>query len=217
MQVGTVKSLWRYPVKSILGEELAEARVGEIGVAGDRARVIVDADTGRYATADKVRKWPSLFSLRAEGEGGAIRVTLPDGRTVSADDDGAVSEAVGRPVRVSALAAPYHAEAPIHLVASSTLDRLDVDARRFRPNVVVETDADENDWVGRTLALGDEVLVAVDGRCVRCVMTTLAQDELPRDPSVLQRVVRDNDRTVGVLGAVARGGTLRRGDPVRLA
>jgi hypothetical protein len=217
MRIGTVKSAWRYPVKSILGEELEVVRMDESGIAGDRARVIVDAEAGRFATADLVRRWPNLFALRAEGEGEGVRVTLPDGRTVAADDAATLSKILGRPVRVSALGAPYQAEAPVHLVATSTLERLDVDPRRFRPNLVVDTDADESAWVGRTLELGDGVRLAVDGRCVRCVMTTLAQDELARDPSVLRRIVRENDRAVGVYAVVERDGMVRRGDPVRLA
>jgi uncharacterized protein YcbX len=204
-------------VKSLLGEELDVVRVDEHGVAGDRARVLVDAETGRYATADEVRAWPNMFELRAEGEGDALRISLPDGRVVTPEDAAELSAVLGRPVRAAAHAAPYHAEAPMHLVATSTLDRYGFDARRFRPNVVIETGADENDWVGRTLELGGEVRVEVDARCVRCVMTTLAQDELPRDPSVLDTVVRENDRTVGVLGVVVQGGTVRAGDPVRLA
>jgi uncharacterized protein YcbX len=217
MDVGTVRALWLYPVKSLRGEQLQLARVDANGVAGDRARVLVDAATGRYATADRVRAWANLFELRAEGEGDGLRITLPDGSVVGSDDEPALSGVLGRPVRVAAHAAPYHAEAPMHLVATSTLDRYGFDARRFRPNVVIETDADENGWVGRTLALGDEVRIEVDGRCVRCVMTTLAQDELPRDKSVLDTVVRENDRRVGVLGVVVRGGTVCPGDRVRLA
>jgi hypothetical protein len=74
----------------------------------------------------------------------------------------------------------------------------------------------ENDWVGHTLAIGSAVRLNVTGPCGRCVMTTLAQGDLPRDPGILRTAARHNQVNVGVYAAVARGGMIRRGDPVRL-
>jgi len=114
-------------------------------------------------------------------------------------------------------------------VTTASLNRLhdldpsgDFDVRRFRPNIVVESAADqfgfvENAWVGRTLALGGEVRLRVLFPCPRCVMATLAQDDLVKDPGIL-RAAQLNRVEVGKFGAmgcvgvyaeVLRGGALR--------
>src|SRR5262249_25651578 len=109
-----------------------------------------------------------------------------------------------------------------------TLDRLHAlypegrfEAPRFRPNIVVAADADEqgfveNGWIGRTLAIGDDVRLRIIGPCGRCVMTTLAQGDLPKDPGILRTAAQSNEANVGVYADVERGGTVCRGDDVRL-
>jgi len=94
------------------------------------------------------------------------------------------------------------------------------EARRFRPNIVLEPSSSEkgfveDQWVGRTLVIGDEVRIDITGPCPRCVMTTLPQGDLPKDPGILRTVAQHNQVNVGVYGVVLQGGTIRRGDPVR--
>ncbi|MGI8912436.1 MAG: MOSC domain-containing protein [Chloroflexota bacterium] len=72
-------------------------------------------------------------------------------------------------------------------------------------------------WIGRTLAIGEAVRLHVTGACPRCVMTTLAQSDLPRDPKSLRTAAQQNRANVGVDAAVVRGGEVRRGDLLRLA
>ena len=74
----------------------------------------------------------------------------------------------------------------------------------------------ENAWIGRTLRVGDEVRLSITKACSRCVMTTLPQRDLPRDLDILRTAVNYSDAKVGVYATVARGGTVRRGDPVRV-
>ena len=88
----------------------------------------------------------------------------------------------------------------------------------------------ENGWIGKTLALGDSVRLRVTDPCPRCVMTTLAQEELPADAGILRTAARHNPvvggegrgpdgaypASVGVYASVVAGGTVRRGDTVRL-
>ena len=119
--------------------------------------------------------------------------------------------------------------AVVHLMTTATLDRLvelyprgRFEVRRFRPNIVVlpasgERGFIENSWVGHTLAIGDEVRLNITGPCGRCVMTTLAQGDLPKDPGILRTAAQHNHVQVGVYAAVVRGGTIRRGDSVRRA
>ncbi|MGH2374430.1 MAG: MOSC domain-containing protein [Candidatus Methylomirabilaceae bacterium] len=118
--------------------------------------------------------------------------------------------------------------AVIHVLTTATIDRLRelypqgrFEVRRFRPNIVVEPASGakgfvENDWIGHTLALGDEVRLSITGPCPRCVMTTLPQGDLPRDPGILRTAAQHNQVNVGVYANVVRGGTIRRGDPVKL-
>ena len=66
------------------------------------------------------------------------------------------------------------------------------------------------------LAIGDEVRLNITGPCGRCVMTTLAQGELPKDSGILRTAVQNNRGNVGLYAAVVRGGTIRRGDRLTL-
>src|SRR5947209_6972132 len=104
--VGSVVALWRYPVKSMQGEELNAAEVTPRGLLGDRAFALVDPADGKVASAKNPRKWPDLFAFRAayaEAPRGEplpqVRITLPDGRTVSGGQpnrDEILSAAAGR-------------------------------------------------------------------------------------------------------------------------
>jgi hypothetical protein len=119
--------------------------------------------------------------------------------------------------------------AVVHLLTTATIDRLRAlypegrfEVRRFRPNIVVSTGPAkqgfvENDWIDRTIAIGDEVRLRITGPCPRCVMTTLAQGDLPKDPGILRAAAQHNQANVGVYADVVAGGTIRRGDPVTLA
>jgi uncharacterized protein YcbX len=116
----------------------------------------------------------------------------------------------------------------IHVLTTATLERLRelytagrFEVRRFRPNIVVETEAGvkdfvENAWIGRTLAIGDTVRLSVTKPCSRCVMTTLPQADLPRDNGILRAVAQHNQAHVGAYASVIHGGAIRRGDTIRL-
>src|SRR5437763_1194038 len=109
--LGSIVALWRYPVKSMLGEELNAAEITERGLLGDRAYALVDQSDGKVASAKNPRKWPQLFDCRAalidSPRTGApvppVRITLPDGRTVpsgQADLHALLSEVLHREVRL---------------------------------------------------------------------------------------------------------------------
>ena len=72
----------------------------------------------------------------------------------------------------------------------------------------------ESNWIGRTVALGD-VRMRIDGPCPRCIMTTLAQGGLPKDPAVLRTAVQQNQGNIGVYATVVRGGRVRQGDEMQ--
>ncbi len=132
--------------------------------------------------------------------------------------------------------------AVVHILTTNTLERLRelypqgrFETRRFRPNMVVQADGEqkafvENHWVGKTLRLGDQVVLQVTDPCARCVMTTLSQGDLPADTGILRTAAQHNKviggeasgpegvypAVVGVYARVLSGGILRRGDGVRL-
>ncbi len=118
--------------------------------------------------------------------------------------------------------------AVVHLLTTSTIDRLRelypegrFEARRFRPNIVIESVSEEKDfienlWIGKKIAIGEEIVLRVTGPCMRCVMTTLAQGDLPKDLGILRTIASYNQVNAGVYASVHRGGTIRRADLVRL-
>jgi hypothetical protein len=281
-ELGSVFSLWRYPVKSMMGEELATAGVKEYGVVGDRAYALVAESDGKIASAKNPGKWPTLFAFHAaflqptddEAAIPPIRITLPDGKTVNSqqqDVNQTLSKALGKNVfltvteggRISGVQSPMPAgwaakaeeywpdidgrdhrdtvtdfklpvgtffdSAIVHIVTTATLDRLRelyphgrFEAPRFRPNIVVSLAGGrkgfvEQAWMDRELQIGDQVRLRVTGPCARCVMTTLAQGDLPKDPGILRTAVQHNHGHVGVYAAVLQGGTIKHGDRLRLS
>ncbi len=118
--------------------------------------------------------------------------------------------------------------AVVHLLTTATINHLRAlypqgrfEVRRFRPNIVVSTGSDdvgfvENDWIGRTVAIGGNVRLAITEPCPRCVMIILPQGDLPKDSGILRAAAQHNAVNVGVYASVASGGTIRRGDPVTL-
>jgi uncharacterized protein YcbX len=117
----------------------------------------------------------------------------------------------------------------VHLPTTSTIDRLRelypqgrIEARRFCPNIVVSTSREdagfvENDWISRTVLIGDTVRLAITEPCPRCVMITLPQADLSKDSGILRTAAQHNAVNVGVYASVVNGGTIRRGDAVMLA
>src|SRR2546421_5552563 len=110
---GSVVALWRYPVKSMLGEELNASAVTTRGLLGDRAYALVDRSDGKVASAKNPRKWPQLFDFRAAFveplRPGAplapVRITLPDGTmftSTQTDLNQMLSQALNREVTFDA-------------------------------------------------------------------------------------------------------------------
>ena len=106
--LGTVAVLCRYPVKSMLGEEVAACDVTRRGLAGDRVLALVHRDSGKVASAKNPRTWRALLKLAA-ASGPAVKVTFPDGTAMTSTDPGieaALSQFLGQPVTLAAAPAP---------------------------------------------------------------------------------------------------------------
>lgn len=272
-QVGVVRELWRYPVKSMLGEKLDQLTVGERGAEGDRAWALRDVASDHILTA---KKWPRLLEFRsryvASPGGGEVFIQIPGGEAVRAGDPGAseaVAAALGadarleratpgvksragidprtvfgdvpveevRPEFTSAtltdsfrlVPGTFFDSAMIHVLASGTLQHLRtlnpagtvIDPRRFRPNIYVETEPGpggfvEDAWCDGTLVVGDALRIVGMQPALRCVMTTHAQEDLPRDLHILRTVARHHQTNAGVFASIGSPGTVRYGDPVFL-
>jgi uncharacterized protein YcbX len=225
--VGYVAALWRYPVKSMLGEELDVVEIESRGVVGDRSWAVRTPE-GKFGSGKTTRRFErvdGLFDYRASYAGETPCIRLPSGVVVRGDEpdvDTALSTAAGRPLVLAREADVSHFDsAPVHVMTTSSLRWLGTclgdraaDARRFRPNIVLETEGDdrlEDGWLDRTLSIG-EVELRVVARTKRCVMTTLPQEELASDPEVLKTLARENDACLGVYAEVLRPGIVRIGD-----
>ena len=269
--VGRVAELWRYPVKSMLGERRNQLSITTRGALGDRAWALREIATGRIASA---KRFPQLLALGARYEveptfaaTGRIQISLPDGRTICPDDRDAsviISDFLGHSVRlenqpatdektgidratvfgdvpVSTMKPDWTPESmpdyfqlmkdtffeigAVYLLASGSVDHLSklqggtaqIDQRRFRPNIYIESEAEgggfvEDSWLGGTLNIGEAVRLDDFQPTVWCVTSTLAQQDLPRDLSVLRTTAQHHHGCLGVYANVARPGLLQVGD-----
>ena len=208
-----VSELWRYPVKSMAGERLAQAELGPLGIAGDRELVVVDG-AGRIVTA---RTRPKLLRMRAARHpDGAVWVDGQDWR--EADVTRRLRAAAGPGAR---LIQPPGAERfdvlPLLVTTDGAIAALGVDHRRLRPNLVLGgvTGLAERDWEGRFVAIGDAVVGLADLRA-RCVMTTWDPESGEQDLGVLQRIRREFGGTFALNAWVARPGRVAVGDRAML-
>lgn len=227
-----VARVWRYPVKSMLGQAAAHIAVTPAGVAGDRRYAIRDArgGLGSGKSAGRLHRINGLLRFRARYEGERAIVTFPDGSEMDADDPeiGAMlSDALGQSVSLEREDDGSHVDAaPLHLLTTASLDWLArtlpdarTDERRFRPNVVIEADGDEpveQEWVGRRVRIGDDVTLRITEPTERCGMVALEQDDLPRDPRVLRHITHNAGLMFGVYAEVLSPGRIEPGDAVIL-
>ncbi|WP_448623759.1 MOSC N-terminal beta barrel domain-containing protein [Geodermatophilus sp. URMC 64] len=158
--VGTVDQVSVYPVKSLGGRTVGEARVEPGGLVGDRAWSVVDVETGERVT---VKAAPALAQVVATGDDEADTITL--------------TEVLGRPVRLQRTEAPQVDAAAVHLVSRAAIDRAaggdvpegcSADDPRANLLLALDGDADERDWVGRGLRIG-EVELAVTRTPKHCL------------------------------------------------
>jgi uncharacterized protein len=229
-----VLEVWRYPVKSLLGERLDRAELGRGGVLADRGWALFDVGTGSGLSARRVPEL--LFATGRLRPDGGVEVVLPDG-TVTAED-GVLSAWAGRPVALrradggegtvpgagrpegadtdrwdpfAAADGTFHdnADAPVTLVSTGTLGRWD--RRRFRANVVL-AGAGEDELVGSRVRLGSTELDVVR-RVPRCVLVTRPQaGGIGRDTTVLKTVHRERGGDLAVGALVTHPGALAVGD-----
>jgi len=226
----TIREIWRYPVKSLGGERLESAHVDELGIAGDRAWGIFDPETAMVLTA---RREPALLFLSARIEDGHPVITCDEGSVLNSDD--ALSHWIGRPVQLkSAETGAGTFENPMDVdnesdwvtwqstgntfhdggskISFVSRDSLgEWDARRFRINLILDGSGEEQ--LGGDVAVGSAVL-SVRKPIERCIMVSRGQPGLPKDLTVLQRVIAERDNKIGMGAVITTPGTITVGDTI---
>jgi uncharacterized protein len=221
LTLGVVAELWRYPVKSFLGERLDEVELDARGVVGDRAFAVRDAN-GKFGSGKTTRRFRllrGLFDFAAATCDGDVEVRAPDGSVFRVGDPALaalLSDRYSEPLAVLPEETVPHFDAgAVHLLTTSSLELMGDagDTRRYRPNIVVETNASEDEWIGSTIAVGSSTL-RVSATVERCAMVGFAQQELPADPRILRFLVETRNTMLGVYADVVEPATIRVGDPV---
>jgi len=258
--VGTVESLWRYPVKSMRGEELDELFAGYAGVYGDRLFGFTSSVnnkgfpffTGRdqrqmiryrarFRNPEKAKgpvNWreaqqlsPNLNPISADASELMLDVETPGGKTFAIDDPALIEslrEGIDEKHRLRLLRSDRAMTdcRPLSIFAVQTAKKLGdetdvaVDKRRFRANLYLDLKSAEgfaeDQFVGKTLRIGSQVIVSVLQRDARCMMITLDPDTAEKSPAILKAVAQAHEGMAGVYGAVLVEGTIRKGDRVEL-
>lgn len=237
-----VAEVWRYPVKSLQGERVARARLGEQGIDGDRRFALFDLATGYGLTA---RRLPELlFGSAAALDDGTVRITLPDGSVAADDSD--LSDWLGRAVTLRSTSeavdrqyesaddfereqdgwhpfdgssGAFH-DSPTTIVSLLSEETIGAwPARRFRANLLL-TGGGEDDLVGHRVAVGDAEL-SVGKQLGRCVMVTRPQPAesgngtITRDLDVLRTIHRERGGKLAIGATVTVTGTIAVGDELR--
>ena len=206
-------AIWRYPIKSAAGQQLDSARLGAMGVPGDRSAYVVD---GVGATVSGRTK-PRL--LRLQGSLAPDGTPLLDGHDWDAPESAQlVRDAVAPGARlVRAESFERFDILPLLVVSDGALREAGLDVRRLRPNLVIGgvEGLTERDWQGRALRVGDAVVQLANLR-ERCIVTTYDPDTGAQDVGVLVDIRRRFDGVLGLNAWVARPGRVKVGDRVGL-
>ena len=283
MDLGKVDSIFRYPVKSMMGEKIEETCVTSNGVLGDRVWAVRDEVRGGIRGAKKI---PQLMRLSAaciaeptEYGSDPAAVTLADGEVIRTDDqniNARLSQALNHKVTIWPImpkeqldhyrrGAPdsddletelrqvfgrtadeplpdlsifppeileyesppgtYFDAFPLLILSKRSLAAMNqrqpasiFDRKRFRPNLLIEDfnsvgDFPEEAWEGFRLKVGSVVLKA-EVVCPRCVVTTHGFEKLPKDPSIMRGLVKENNGNLGLYASVEEPGKISAGDKI---
>ncbi|MCU0624444.1 MAG: MOSC domain-containing protein [Gemmatimonadaceae bacterium] len=236
-RVGSIRAIYRYPIKSMAGESLDTAELGPHGIEGDRRLALrrVDERGGfPWLTASRL---PELIRWVPERHDASAvlptHVRRPDGTRYGVFDPALaadVSTRFGAPVDLLHLRGGIFDDSAVSLMSQATVDAIasasgaPPDVRRFRPNVLVELGPRapyaEDAWVATLVTFGDPETgptIAVTSRDVRCVMVNLDPDTGQSSPAVLKAIGRDRQGMAGVYGTVVRPGPIAVGDAVHVA
>ena len=235
--VGHIEAIFRYPVKSMRGEQLDAATLGWHGIDGDRRLAFrrLDNDGDFPWLCGSMLPEITWFTPFRRGDGDGVlptHVRTPEGKELELFGDELAAD-VGRrhkaPVKMTPMKHGIFDEASISVIASSTIREVcrlagkDADVRRFRPNILVrsarDTPFEEDEWVGGMLTFGDAddaPAIAVTRRDLRCAMGNIDPEGGRSAPEVMKACVRANQNNAGIYCAITRVGRLAVGQTVFL-
>jgi uncharacterized protein YcbX len=235
-KLGYVRELVRYPVKSMAGVPADSAFLGWHGLQGDRRfafRRINDNSGFPWLSASRLPELLLYQPLRLDPnaeEPLPSHVRTPEGIELaigSAELQNTIAEKFGKPVELMKLKHGIFDDATVSVINLTTITAIGaeleqkLDTRRFRANVVIESDSlgpfSEDEWVGGALIFGDHEsgpMVNITLRDVRCVMINFDPDTAESDALVMKTVVRLNQNCAGAYGTVVRTGQISVGDSV---
>jgi len=234
-RAGYVVGIFRYPVKTMQGEELTKTYITKQGILGDRAYA-VELLNEKIGQRKDPNKYSKLIMMKASytteptiDRIPPAQITTPSGLRITTDDKDAgekLSREIGMDVRVvKQMERPFHDSHPIHIITTNTLNSMkritginDFTHNRFRPSLLLHVEDEEafpeDSWVGKTIAIGDEVNLYVRKRCIRCFVITLAQPNLSYNPLILRFVEERHGGSMGVNCLVEKEGMVKVGDAV---
>jgi len=275
-----IKSIWRYPIKSMAGESLKQSMLSQRGLVGDRSYALHD---GRSICSAKKYAQLMNYSVQYDFEPDGINippVTLEIGNTAVNSEDSNLNELltreIGTKVTLDKLrpddnleyyrrskeqqpveeirnvlgleegdAFPDFSEFPdssfefstppgtffdaypLLILTTNSLNRLQqltkgtvIDERRFRPNLLIDADEleagfIEERWRDQFLEIGDTI-IKLTLPCPRCVMTTIAFQDLKKAPQIMRTLVQENHHKLGIYGQVVKPGKIQIGDQAHL-
>lgn len=233
--IGTVDSLWRYPVKSMRGEQLDELFINAAGVQGDRlfafgssaSRVDFPYFTAREQR-EMLRYRPKFCS---EGKPPVVEVETPDGVTVAIDDPTLLDRLrfgadEKHHLNLMRSDRPLTDAQPVSIFSLQTVQKLGEetgaawDKRRFRANIYVDLPGSEgfaeDAFVGASIRIGSQLVLSVVKRNGRCVIINLDPDSVAVAPALLKNVARAHDGNAGLYATAIVEGAVRTGDSVEL-
>jgi len=239
MLIGTVKEITRHPVKSMQGETLQKANVMDYGLYGDRSHAFKDESrTDKFLT---ITQCPEMAQYKAAfmGEDSLtafppVQIVSPDQRTFYWDDPNLIPhmEQLSKRPLSKLQYDPKHVPlgaielAHILLITDASLTKLSemwgdqVDARRFRPNLLVDLidkqPFSEESFLGKTIRIGSKVTIKFNSLCDRCMIINIDPMSGGKDSSLLKTVAKNRKNKFGVYGSVVQTGEIAVGDEIHV-
>jgi uncharacterized protein len=233
-RIGVIRTLARYPVKSMRGEAYASLPLTLQGFEEDRRFAFVQAESRSSFPWLTAREIPEFLRWETSVERAgtpevAVTVTTHGGErwpVASAELRQTIEKRFGQPVFLLRDYRGSFDVANVSLISEQTVQRIAEESQteanpwRFRPNVLVNLDSgtafDELKWVGRVLRVGDKARMAVTQVDQRCVMITLDPATSASAPQILKCVVQQHDKCAGVYATALTPGEVRTGDVIHL-
>lgn len=237
-EVGTVKEIYRYPVKSMAGETIAETKLGWHGLAGDRRFAFAKIKDKTGLPWLSARDFSQLilylakFSEPSDVERSSIVVQTPGGRQLALESKELrqeIQDAYGDELQLMQLWRGTFDSMPLSLISTTSIKAIgdhigfDLEVQRFRPNLVIEVFEEkafpEERWVGELLVFGERdtsARVRANRKDPRCAIVNLDPKNARQNTSVLREIVQNRKNQLGIYGSTERPGTIQIGDVIRL-